>query len=43
MFDSIIAYNQGQYVEAFGGYNEQTDTVRDPGGTLLGDGLEQQV
>tara|TARA_B100000035_G_scaffold192613_1_gene164412 strand:- start:4862 stop:7648 length:2787 start_codon:yes stop_codon:yes gene_type:complete len=40
MFDSIIAYNQGQYVEAFGGYNEQADTVRDyPGGnSLLGDG-----
>ena len=40
MFDSIIAYNQGEYVAAFGGYNEQADTVRDyPGGnSLLGDG-----
>ena len=40
MFDSIIAYNQGEYVDAFGGYNEQADTVRDyPGGnSLLGDG-----
>ena len=27
MFDSIIAYNQGEYVAAFGGYNEQADTV----------------
>ena len=40
MFDSIIAYNNGEYVAAFGGYNEQADTVRDyPGGnSLLGDG-----
>ena len=40
MFDSIIAYNQGEYVAALGGYNEQADTVRDfPGGnSLLGDG-----
>ena len=40
MFDSIIAYNQGEYVAAFGGYNEQADTVMDyPGGnSLLGDG-----
>ena len=40
MFDSIIAYNKGEYVDAFGGYNEQADTVRDyPGGnSLLGDG-----
>ena len=39
MFDSIVAYNQGLYVEAFGGYNEQADTVRDyPGGNSLGDG-----
>ena len=40
MFDSIIAYNNGEYVAAFGGYNEQADTVRDyPGGnSLQGDG-----
>ena len=40
MFDSIVAYNSGEYVSAFGGYNEQADTVRDyPGGnSLLGDG-----
>ena len=40
MFDSIIAYNQGGYVSALGGYNEQSDTVRDfPGGnSTLGDG-----
>lgn len=40
MFDSIIAYNQGEYVSALGGYNEQSDTVRDfPGGnSTLGDG-----
>jgi len=40
MFDSIIAYNNGEYVAAFGGYNDQADTVRDyPGGnSLLGDG-----
>ena len=40
MFDSIIAYNNGEYVAAFGGYNEQADTVRDyPGGnSILGDG-----
>jgi len=40
MFDSIIAYNQGEYVAALGGYNEQADTIRDfPGGnSTLGDG-----
>lgn len=37
MFDSIVAYNQGQYVAALGGYNDQKDTVMDyPSG--VGDG-----
>ena len=39
MFDSIIAYNNGEYVAAFGGYNEQADTVKLSGGnSLQGDG-----
>ena len=37
MFDSIVAYNQGQYVAALGGYSDQKDTVMDyPSG--VGDG-----
>jgi len=29
MFDSIVAYNNGEYVASFGGYANQSDTVRD--------------
>lgn len=37
MFDSIVAYNQGQFVAALGGYSDQKDTVMDyPSG--VGDG-----
>ena len=34
MFDSIIAYNNGDYVASLGGYANEQDTVRDdlPGG-----------
>lgn len=39
MFDSIIAYNNGDYVAAFGGYNNEPDTVRDDlQGGQTGDG-----
>ena len=39
MFDSIIAYNNGDYVAAFGGYNNELDTVRDDlQGGQTGDG-----
>ena len=40
MFDSIIAYNKGDYVSSLGGYNEQRDTVRDfsGGNSTVGDG-----
>ena len=39
MFDSIIAYNNGDYVASLGGYANEQDTVRDdlPGGQT-GDG-----